>query len=190
MAFAHRHGVGLAWGVHYGDHGPFRWSPENGRFAAGKAAGSGGSVLFGGSDGLDGLIFHRRSKYCHNGGMAFAHRHGVGLAWGVHDGDHGPFRWSPENGRFAAGKAAGCGGPCSLGAAMDSTAFFAIAGSTAPTRAWPSPTSTGRRLGRESDKAIMAPPRGPWKPPFCRGKADGSRVRALWGPGWARLPLA
>jgi hypothetical protein len=42
-------------------------------------------------------IFSRRKKYCHNGGMAFAHHHGVGLP-GVHDGDHGPFRRSLETG--------------------------------------------------------------------------------------------
>jgi hypothetical protein len=42
-------------------------------------------------------------KYCHNGGIAFAHHHGVGLP-GVHDADHGPFRRSPENSRFAGEK--------------------------------------------------------------------------------------
>jgi Bacterial capsule synthesis protein PGA_cap len=50
----------------------------------------------------------RLDKYCRNGGMAFAHHHGVGLP-GVHDGDHGPFRRSLENATFAGGKAAGSG---------------------------------------------------------------------------------
>jgi hypothetical protein len=31
-----------------------------------------------------------REKYCHNGGMAFAHEHGSDWL-GVHEGDHGPF---------------------------------------------------------------------------------------------------
>jgi hypothetical protein len=38
--------------------------------------------------------FRRREKYCHNGGMAFAHDHAPACL-GVHDGDHGPFRRSP-----------------------------------------------------------------------------------------------
>jgi hypothetical protein len=44
-------------------------------------------------------FFSSGEKYCHNGGMAFAHHHGVGLP-GVHDGDHGPFRRSLENARL------------------------------------------------------------------------------------------
>jgi hypothetical protein len=38
----------------------------------------------------------RREKYCHNGGMAFAHQQ----RWlpGVQDGDHRPFRRTPETG--------------------------------------------------------------------------------------------
>jgi hypothetical protein len=60
-------------------------------------------------------------KYCHNGGMAFAHHQDVGLPR-VHDGDHCPFRRSPknawlqENGRRVQGSVP-------LGAAMDSSAF-------------------------------------------------------------------
>ena len=54
-------------GVHDGDHGSFRRSPENGRFAAGKPQGP-GSVLFGGRDGLVCLLpLPDARKYCHNG---------------------------------------------------------------------------------------------------------------------------
>jgi hypothetical protein len=58
-------------------------------------------------------------------------------------------------------KAAGSGGPCPLGAAMDSSAFFlADARSTATTGAWPSPTITASPC-QGSDKAMMAPSGGP-----------------------------
>jgi hypothetical protein len=40
-----------------------------------------GSVFFGGSDGLV-CLFHTGRKYCHNGGMAFARHHDVGLPRG------------------------------------------------------------------------------------------------------------
>jgi hypothetical protein len=72
MAFAHHHG-GLP-GVHGGDHGPFRRSPENGWFTGKKPQGP-GSVPFGGSNGLVCLL-HDQSKYCHNGGMSFPHQLG------------------------------------------------------------------------------------------------------------------
>jgi hypothetical protein len=58
-------------GVHDGDHGPFRRSPENSPFAGEKPQGL-GSVPFGGSDGLVCLFLHGGRKYCHNGGRAFA----------------------------------------------------------------------------------------------------------------------
>jgi hypothetical protein len=67
-------------------------------------------------------FFSSGEKYCHNGGMAFAHHHGVGLP-GVHDGDHGPFRRSPENGCFAGETTRRVRGPFRLGAAIDSSAF-------------------------------------------------------------------
>jgi hypothetical protein len=50
----------------------------------------------------------RLDKYCRNGGMAFAHHHGVGLP-GVHDGDHGPFRRSLENATLQGEKPQGPG---------------------------------------------------------------------------------
>jgi hypothetical protein len=53
-----------------------------------------GSAPFGGSNGLV-CLFHGGHRYCHNGGMAFAHAHGVGLA-GVQDGDDGPLPRSLE----------------------------------------------------------------------------------------------
>jgi hypothetical protein len=46
----------------------------------GKSCEGPGSAPFGGSDGL--VCFSRREKYCHNGGIAFAHHHGVGLPGG------------------------------------------------------------------------------------------------------------
>src|SRR6266536_650773 len=58
--------------------------------------------------------FHTREKYCHSG--AWPSPTTTASAWpGVHDGDHGPFRRSPENSLFAGKQAAGSGGPCAFG---------------------------------------------------------------------------
>jgi hypothetical protein len=57
-------------------------------------------------------------KYRHNGGMALAYDHGVGLQ-GVQDGDDGPFLRTPET-RDLQGKRPWGPGSAPLGAAMDS----------------------------------------------------------------------
>jgi hypothetical protein len=62
-----------------------------------------------------------RAKYCHNGAMAFAHHHSVGLP-GVHGGDHGPFPRLPET-AVLQGKAEASRGPSPLGSEMGATAF-------------------------------------------------------------------
>jgi hypothetical protein len=41
------------------------------------------------------VLLSKPEKYCHNGGMGFAHHHGAGLAWD-RKVDDGPFAWSPE----------------------------------------------------------------------------------------------
>jgi MtN3 and saliva related transmembrane protein len=61
------------------DHGPLHGPPGSGWFAGGKPRVP-GSVPFGGN-GLV-CLFHTREKYCHNGGIAFAHDHGGRLGWG------------------------------------------------------------------------------------------------------------
>jgi hypothetical protein len=57
---------------------------------------------------MDSSAISRRDKYCHNGGMAFAPG-SASACLGVHDGDHGPFRRSPENSPFAGEKPQGLG---------------------------------------------------------------------------------
>src|SRR5215208_3498506 len=67
---------------------------------------------------------------------------------GVHDGDHGRFRRSSENCRFAGEKAAGSGVRALWGQQWTRLPFFLlIPGSTATTGAWPSPLSRGGWLG-------------------------------------------
>jgi hypothetical protein len=66
--------------------------------------------------------FLTRDKYCHNGGMAFAHHHGVGFTgstMAIMAPAGGPLKMAGLQ-----EKAAGSGGPRPLGAAMDSSAFF------------------------------------------------------------------
>jgi hypothetical protein len=53
-------------------------------------------------------LLSKPEKYCHNGGMAFAHHHGAGLAWD-RKVDDGPFAWSPRNRRFAGERLTGSG---------------------------------------------------------------------------------
>ena len=103
----------------------------------------------------------KRDKYCRNGGMAFAH-HQASACLGVHDGDHGPFRWSLEMAGLQ-GKSRRGRGPCPLGAAIDSSAL-AAARSTAPQR--------GHRLSPRSRRAS----RGGCRP-------EGPRSRS-WPPMW------
>ena len=60
---------------------------------------------------------------------------------GVHDGDHGPFRRSPENERFCRGKSRKPVGSVPFGGSNGLVCLFFTAGtSTATTGAWPSPT--------------------------------------------------
>jgi hypothetical protein len=61
-------------------------------------------------------------KYCRNGGMPFAHHHGVRLG-GPTRQSWTPFQRSPENCRFAGKKRQSPGAPCPLGAAMNSAAL-------------------------------------------------------------------
>src|SRR5215211_7779159 len=120
-----------------------------------------------------------REKYCDSGGMAFAHHHGGRLAWGVHDGDHGPFR-GPRKRLICRGKAAGSGDPCPLGAVMDSSAFFSRESSTATTGAWPSPTiTTSACLGVHDDD--HGPVRRSPENARLQGKAAGSRGPCPFG---------
>jgi hypothetical protein len=63
---------------------------------------------------MDSSASSRREKYCHNGGMA-SPTTTASACLGVHDGDHGPFRRSPENGLLAGGKVTGVWGPCLWG---------------------------------------------------------------------------
>jgi hypothetical protein len=72
------HGVGLP-GVQEGDDGPFPLSLEH-AVMQGKARGVRDPRPLG--PGWTSLPFPGGHKYCHNGGMAFAHHHGVGLPGG------------------------------------------------------------------------------------------------------------
>jgi hypothetical protein len=73
--------------------GPRR-GPQQGADLQGNSRGSGGPCPLGAAMDSPAFLPAYREKYCHNGGLAFAHHHGVGLP-GVHDGDHGPFRRPP-----------------------------------------------------------------------------------------------
>jgi hypothetical protein len=64
-------------------------------FRRGNAAGSRGPCPLGAAMDSSALELSHRAKYCHNGGLAFAHQHGSGWL-GVQEGDYGPFRRSPE----------------------------------------------------------------------------------------------
>jgi hypothetical protein len=134
-------------------------------------------------------LFSTGRKYCHNGGRAFRHHHGVGLH-GVHDGDHGPVRLSPENALFAGKKLAGSGVRALWGQQWTRLPlFFTAARSTCPTGACFRPPS-GASARHGSKGAMMAPSHGSLKRLVCRRKGiPGSGVRVLWGQGWARLPL-
>jgi hypothetical protein len=81
-------------------------------------------------------------KYCHNGGMAFAHHHDARLRQGVHEDDRGPFGGPYKNNRFAGKRP---GGPPStpFGGSDGSSAFWQTARSTATTGTWASPTTHG-----------------------------------------------
>jgi hypothetical protein len=148
------------------------------------------------------FCFAHPRKYCHNGGMAFAHHHGVGLP-GVHDGDHGPFQRSPENMWFAGEKFAGSGGPCPLGAAMGSSAFFFRAhkychnggspsppGQAAATPGWVRARGSPRHYGggQGNDRPRLRPCLHTQKMLICRQKDWwGAKMRVLWVRRCARL---
>src|SRR5215217_4194162 len=91
-----------------------------------------------------GSLLSSGEKYCHNGGMTFAHHDGVGFTR-VHDGDHGPFGWSPEMAGLQ-GKSSRAG-VRALGGSMDSSACHL------PTTA---AADTQRALGRD-DRAEAVP---------------------------------
>ena len=89
-AAASREGTS-ARGVRDRHHGPRRGPPRSRPFAGERAMGSGNRALW----GPQWTRLAKHGKYCHNGGMAFAHQHRSGWL-GVQEGDHGPFRRSPE----------------------------------------------------------------------------------------------
>jgi hypothetical protein len=121
-AFALHHGVGLP-GVHHRDHGPFRRSPENSGFAGGKATGSGGSVPFGGSNGLVCLL-ETREKYCHNGGMALRGQVGMGAVIAPFDPITVPLPETKNPCKSGLNLAQGCRGRTPLGAKIGGAGFF------------------------------------------------------------------
>jgi hypothetical protein len=86
-------------------------------------------------------------------------------ARGVRDRHLGPHRGSPRSCQFAGKKAAGSGGPCPLGAAMDSSAFFSHAKEGLPQRGHglrpqisggDRPASRGAPLGRQRRRLSLA----------------------------------
>jgi hypothetical protein len=112
--------VAAAWGSTTAIMAPSGGPLKTVRFAGKKPQDPGGPLPLGAA--MDSSAFADAKKYCHNGGIAFAPHHGRRLARGSMNGDHGPLRRSPENGRFAGRKAGGSRGPCLLGAAIDSSA--------------------------------------------------------------------
>jgi hypothetical protein len=94
----------------------------------------------------------------------------------------------PRKGGFAGERQRGPEGPRPLGAAMDSSAFFTAAISTATTGARPSPTITAP-AGPGPERSMIAPSRGPRKGCYA-AKNAGSMIRALRGPEWSRLPTS
>jgi hypothetical protein len=103
-AFANHHGIGLPRGsttaVMAPSGGPLKTACLQGK----KFTGSGGPCPLGAAMDSS-AYFCRRDKYCHNGGMAFAHYHGVGLP-GVHDGRALSYRRLPA---FSPAQGADCG---------------------------------------------------------------------------------
>jgi hypothetical protein len=116
--FAHEHGSDWL-GVHFGDHGPFRRSPKNSWFAGENCAGP-GSVPFGDRHGLVCLLPSQREQVLPQRGHGLRppsrrHRRPRWRSW--------PFRRSLETAGLQ-GKYRRVRGPCPLGAATDSSAFW------------------------------------------------------------------
>jgi hypothetical protein len=126
--------------------------------------------------------FSRPEKYCHNGRGLVAE--GV-PARGVRDRHLGPHCGSQEAASLQ-GKAAESGGPCPLGAAMDSSAFSEHAkychnGGMALRPPLRRPLA-GVQPGDDG------PPDGPLETARLREKREVVRGPFLWGRQWTRLP--
>jgi hypothetical protein len=144
----------LAWGVHDGDHGPFRRSPENGWFAGEKSAGSGVRALWGPPWTRLPFFAAMTSTAITGHGLRPPSRRR--LALGVQHSDHGPLRRSPENRLFAGEKQQGPGSMPFGGSNGPVWLFLLVGRSTATTGARP----FADRL-RDDDGAPSAPSRTP-----------------------------
>jgi hypothetical protein len=111
-----------------------------------------------------------REKYCHNGGMAFAHHHGGGLPGGpkmaIMAPSGGPLKTAVLQGKSRRVRGSvpfgGSNGLVCLEQRREVLPQGGIA--LAPHHGVGLPGS---------DKAMMAPPRGPQKRLLCRGKSVG-----------------
>jgi hypothetical protein len=87
-----------------------------------------------------------------------------------------------------------CGDRAPSGAKNGGSGFFADARSTATTgactRAHDHGEAIGRGAGQRGPRSPSWPPsRSPGSGPFAGEKPWVSVIRALWGPGWTRLPV-
>jgi hypothetical protein len=129
----------------------------------------------------------KREKYCHNGGMAFAHQHGGRAAEGCQPrprSAHGPCRGSLEA-VLLQGKGLVVRDSRPLGAGMDSSGFFFQreychnGGMAPPTSTAGEPSRGARPEG--SAIGIMARCRGPLEAVLLQGKRLGVHESAPLG---------